>query len=730
MTTMPTSKPPAPAPHRPPAQGQGVVVVDPIKLIKKHKWTLGASALVGVAVGLAAHYTLMAVYPIYTAEIVYQCYAQDQDPGTTVAAPGFREELDKFMATQAQIMMSDGVIDGTVNDPRLESNASGWRSAFVSSRGFDSVRAAKRLDRRLSAGILGDSQLIRLSFWDTDKDDAVAIVKIVGDVYERARKAVVNKDQASRRDALSRSILDVEKKVDRLQRDRANLIQESSLDSLDEQVNFVTQTVRVLQEKMVDAAADREIYLSRLERMKAEEQSPTGRVYEDNIRLLAERDEVVMNMRQQVNLIDAELKAMTVRGIGPNHVSYKRLASQLEGQRRTYDALFEQTLAKIYDGQRSEMQMGISSTEAQMLDLAARREEMQKKATELTNIRAKVLDIKDEINHLQEVKTKTQDELNNLQALLDLDSVYRVASLRDAQTPREVTFPKMYIMIPAGIFLVVGLVGGVVLLFEVLDQRVKSPADIAMIPRARVVGLIPHASEDPANPQRVETVFRDHAGGVLAESFRGIRGTLGKRLQQGGHKSLLVFSGMPGSGATSVTINLAYAFAAAEHRVLIIDANFRRSGVARTLGLQESPGLADVLAGVGKLPACVQKTDNALVEVLAVGSAQHRKVERLGTDAMKDLIRDAGSTYDLILVDCAPAGVAGDALALANRCDATILVVRAMNETRGMVARLTNDLSECHCGFLGVVVNGARSAAGGYLKGNIMATHQYQAAKD
>jgi hypothetical protein len=43
-----------------------------------------------------------------------------------------------------------------------------------------------------------------------------------------------------------------------------------------------------------------------------------------------------------------------------------------------------------------------------------------------------------------------------------------------------------------------------------------------------------------------------------------------------------------------------------------------------------------------------------------------------------------------------------------------------------MVARVRNELSDTRSEFLGVVVNGVRSAAGGYMKGNIKAAAEYQ----
>jgi Mrp family chromosome partitioning ATPase len=112
--------------------------------------------------------------------------------------------------------------------------------------------------------------------------------------------------------------------------------------------------------------------------------------------------------------------------------------------------------------------------------------------------------------------------------------------------------------------------------------------------------------------------------------------------------------------------------------------------------------------------------------VLTAGAPEDRKYERLSGSAMTNLLKSAAANYDLILIDVAPAMIAGDALGLANRCDASMLVVRALGEKRGMVARLRNELTESRAEFLGVVVNAVRSAAGGYLKGNILAAHNYQ----
>ena len=71
----------------------------------------------------------------------------------------------------------------------------------------------------------------------------------------------------------------------------------------------------------------------------------------------------------------------------------------------------------------------------------------------------------------------------------------------------------------------------------------------------------------------------------------------------------------------------------------------------------------------------------------------------------------------------APALVASDSLSIANRCDASCLVVRALGEKRGLVGRLRNDLNDARSEFLGVVVNAVKPSAGGYIPPGVTLYH-------
>ncbi len=732
MTSIQTPRPPAsPAPRpggpTPPGAAPGTVVVDPIKLARKYKWQLIVALFVGIGLGVGAHYALLRLYPIWTAGVVWECLNADRKLGEALPEHTSRDELEKFMATQAQIMMSSTIVEKAAVHPDIQREVPAWRQRYTTgSGGFDQAAAVRELEKRVRAGVMGETQLVRLSYWSNDKGEAAAIANIVAEAYLADRRARVESEQYDRREQLTASIADAEKKIVELQDKRRSMIEQYKVESLNDQINKVQGTILALTERLIETRASIEAATSQLQRMQAQVASPTGILYDDTMRMAADRDPVVQSIRADINVFRGELDAMNLRGILPSHLDYRSLESRLRGREESYTTEYEKALRRQFDSFMEEMKNAISALQAQGLDLVKQLEVEEGRGTELTKIRSEISDINEQIVALGDRKVKLADELENLRALGMLDSSYRIRVQQRARTPRNVTFPKLFIMIPAGIAVVMGLAVGVILLIEIVDQRVKGASDIAMISRTKVLGVVPHAAEDPAAPARVETVFRDQPSGVLAESFRQARGAIAKQLAQRGHKSLLVVAALPGSGASAVVVNLAYALAASEHRVLIIDANFRRPTISKTLGLQDAPGLADVLANGQTIVGAVQATDNPNVAVLAAGSAPNRRVERLATPAMGNLLREAGEAYDTVLIDAAPAIVAGDAVALANRCDASMLVVRAFAEKRGMVARLRNELGECRAEFLGVLVNGVRSSSGGYLRGNIRATHQYQ----
>ena len=74
----------------------------------------------------------------------------------------------------------------------------------------------------------------------------------------------------------------------------------------------------------------------------------------------------------------------------------------------------------------------------------------------------------------------------------------------------------------------------------------------------------------------------------------------------------MVTSTQPFEGKTITASNLALALAVTGARVLLIDADMRRSGVHRRLGIENGAGLSDVLTGRASFDDAVVRLDEQL----------------------------------------------------------------------------------------------------------------------
>jgi len=737
MTTLPASV--APSMSNPTRSGSPAPAVlaaqagtiDPLKLLNKYKLVLAGAAVAGAVLGVGAHLVLRRVAPKWTPIAIFNCLPPQESAGG--ANSGFigGQEMDRFMQTQVRVMTGDTVLNKVAEDPQLPAKAPNWAARFQEvdqSTGLKKPRfdaMSKELRDVVGARVLPQTNLIELSASDANPEDATEILRLVREKY-----TVVLKDQTltlsdDRVAAIREQIKRYDEELARLSGRRDALVQTQNLEALTDAANATRMLLANTNEELLRVNQSLQAARKRHEQLQEQQKAGTW-----SAELLAkiEKDPAVQEVQSMISKLETSRQMLINRGLSPEHREVRMVDSNLEGARQNLDRVKRERLEKISAGDMDELNNGVAQLESQEKKMLDERDSYQRRLTELTRTQGTLNDIDGQINSMMASKASTTADLQNLMSLQSMGSFNRVVLLQPEKTPNEMSFPKLKMMIPAGVILCVGLVGGLVLLREVVDQRVKGPSDITIIPRTKLLGWVPEASEDPSGVGATETAFRDRPRGIVAESYRQIRGSIAKRVAAADHKTLLVIAGMPGSGATSAVSNLAFAFAAADKRVLVIDANFRRPTLHRVMGLGEGKGLADVLAKAVDLGEAVQATSTPNLDLLSAGTKEHRVYERLATDTMSELLNRARQEYDLVLIDCAPAIVAGDGIALAHRCDASILVVRALAEKRGMIARVKNELSDGRSEFLGVVVNAVRSSSGGYMKGNIRAAHEYQQA--
>jgi len=719
-----------------PASGSGGSSIDPVKMLKQYYPMLILACMVGTGLGIAAHFALRIVYPLYTSKVMFEVRDPLASVTELVREQQSRDVQERYLGTQVQLMMSNLVLSKAVKSPRVLETK--WAEQFSdpATRTIEVDKAVRQLEKDLSARILPQTSLLQLSM-STHRDlDCAIIVNAVSDAFMDDHRSRSRESSSNSQTALTTRIDALKKEISTIEAARDKMLAERHIDAMEMVTASASLELTTISQTLIDVMANQSAVTSRMEEYQNKLRTSSVDQIPDQLREEVKKDPVLQQYEQKIASLKDSEGALLKQGYGNNHDDVVAIRANIDASTRLMEEYRNKKLLEMRAADIDKIQSAMSS-------LAAQKKDLEKKAKENNERRELILQTKvlfDQMtNDLQTKKTELQNyqvaynnkEIERYRANDKSESVGdRVRVIAPGETPKSLSFPQIKVIVPLGAFLVTGLVGGLIFLREVLDQRVRGPHEAAMVPRVRVLGIVPQASDDPSRPAMVETAFRDSPTGVITESFRQMRAPLVQKMQQAGHKSLMVISGMPGSGATTVASNLAIGCAGAGERVLIIDANFRRPAMQRVYKLADKAGLADVLAGTATFDDAIQDSAQPGLSVMCAGSAAARAVpERLASDVMNRVMAEASAKFDRIFVDVPPAIVAGDGMAVANRCDSAIIVVRAYSEKRGLLARIRNQLGDTRAEFLGAVVNAVRSSAGGYFKRNIKATHMYQNGK-
>ncbi len=718
------------SPSRPQqAPGAGGVSVDPMKLMHKYKFVLFASIIVGAVVGVVSHFAFARFAPLYTSEIIFECSPAEEDIEKISVSRVDETEMDRFIGTQVATIKDQFILSKVITDSRLSSLAPNWSKGYMKGNNIDVVNALKDFEDMVRAYSVPNTFLIKLSVVTRDKNDAAGLVTMVKDAYLSDLNTQYNREIVQRRTAIEDSIQQTNNMISDLTSRKVRLVREERIDSIESDQSTASEQLRLINAELVGIQQTVEALQVLKSNDDAQLQRDTGIEYDSALRSEIEEAPLMLNFKQQIKGLETQLVALQSDGVMPGHRQYKQIVNQIDAHTRKIEDTREEMLREAFEARIQNTNTTLQQLAAQEEEFFTQKEALEEKLTELTRVGEEIADLDRQIEARIEMMGEQQKSLADLRSASELTSAQRVEVKVAATVPDLPTFPIIYIMIPAGVLLVVGLTVGVIVLFEMLDQRIQSAADIRMIPRTRSLGILMDMCEDPSSAENISTAFSEAPSSVFSENIRQLRTGVGKAMNASGHKTLVVVGAMPQSGASTVITNLAQSYSASGLKTLIIDANIRRPSVHTALEIGDGPGLSDVLAGESSLESSVVQTSHG-PSVLRVGSAKNRLAEQLSSVGMKQLIQQVRDEYDMVLIDVAPAIVAGDAIILSNIVDASMLVVRAMSEKRGQVARMSRELGESKAEFVGVLVNAVRSAAGGYMRKNIRTSFNYRALEE
>ena len=193
-----------------------------------------------------------------------------------------------------------------------------------------------------------------------------------------------------------------------------------------------------------------------------------------------------------------------------------------------------------------------------------------------------------------------------------------------------------------------------------------------------------------------------------------------------GYKTLVCVAAQPESGTSTVVQNLGMSLALNGRSVLILDANFRRPGQHKLLGIDNDRGLVDVLKESVELSDVIADHPDASLSVLPTGRSSDAPPELLEGAVFRGVLGQLETQYDLILIDAPPALLTSDSQLLSKHVDAIAVVIKAGNDKRGMLNRVLGQLDGQRADILGIVLSGVQASVGGYFRKSYEDFYRYR----
>lgn len=193
----------------------------------------------------------------------------------------------------------------------------------------------------------------------------------------------------------------------------------------------------------------------------------------------------------------------------------------------------------------------------------------------------------------------------------------------------------------------------------------------------------------------------------MAEAFRTLRTNIQFANIDEEIESMVITSGQPSEGKSTVAINLALTIGQGGKRVLLIDCDMRKPTIHKTFRISNLFGLTNILMGTKTLEEVLYSQEERLgsVYVLPSGSLPPNPAELLGSNRMKQFLQKAKEKFDMIVIDAPPVGLFTDGAILSTLVDGVIFVAAAGEADIETTQRAKERLDKVNANILGVVLN-------------------------
>jgi capsular exopolysaccharide synthesis family protein len=293
------------------------------------------------------------------------------------------------------------------------------------------------------------------------------------------------------------------------------------------------------------------------------------------------------------------------------------------------------------------------------------------------------------------------NRLKETSATADLDDP-NARIVDSAPVPKSPIKPKKTQMTLIASVLALMVTGGLAVLRELMDNRVRSGAEVEEKLRMPLLGLLPLEREGTER-RDMARLYQADRDPHFSEAVRTLRTGVVLSSLDAPRTALMVTSSISGEGKTTLAVNLATALGQME-RVLLLEGDLRKPAFREVFALSsEAPGFADVLAGDADLEDAIHHVDG--INVLACGATPPNPLELLSSHSFIELLEQLSSEYDRILIDAPPVQAVSDPLVLATCASSVLFVVQSDATPVPLIRKSLERLREINAPIAGVVLD-------------------------
>jgi capsular exopolysaccharide synthesis family protein len=548
---------------------------------------------------------------------------------------------------------------------------------------------------RLIVAPLKDSQLVMVSYESFSPDLAARVANELSRKYIEQTLEFRYQISSETSQWLEGQIADQRKKVQGAELKLQKVREEDGVGAIEERRALLGQKLASLGQTLNELKADRLQKEALYQQMR---QAPNP---EDLAEVLS--NPVIQSLRSDLNTQERELAALLERYLDQHPAVIKVREQILETRKRL----------------SAESQRVIRSKENDFKAAAAQEASI---AREIERVKTEIHDLSQRALNYDTVKRERDANMEILNGLIsrvkqtDVAGELKSSNIRivdPAVVPRGPVRPNRIQDTVKGMLM--GLALGLLLAFglEYLDNTLKTPDDVRKHLGAPLLGVI--AENQAKSPGPV--LLGPRPMGAFAEGYRVVRTSLNYCWPEAGSRVLAVTSTAPGEGKTLTSANLALTLSSGDGRVLLIDADLRKSQGHVLLNAQRRPGLSDVLVGQAKPSEAVQAIRGTNLSFLAAGTRTPSPADLMTSPALEGLLGGLRGLYNWIIIDTPPVAAVADTLIITRATDGVLIVVGAEMVPRGGVRQTLERVAETGARILGVVLNRAQTHRYGYYYG-------------